>query len=176
MLESLPFANREANGKLKVCVLLEAVIVKSVPLVEVANSCVPPVCVCPNGPIAVMPAPLVESVVPSNVRPLPTTSDLTAAVPLPVKIPPRVVEPVPPLATPSVPLSKLVLIDDVATTEPLAFVASRPLMMLVMANDVEVALPKVVLPKSALVKCDVDEANKPLTAYIGVEVADTVTP
>jgi hypothetical protein len=51
----------------------------------------------------VTPAKVVESVVPSHERPEPTTTLFTALVPLPARMPPRVVEPVPPLATPTVP-------------------------------------------------------------------------
>ena len=44
-LESLPLALVEANGRLKVITFDAAVIEKSVPLVEVASVCVPPLCV-----------------------------------------------------------------------------------------------------------------------------------
>ena len=50
-----------------------------------------------------IPDPLVESVVPTRVRPDPTVRLLMAPVPLPSKIPVSVVDPVPPFATPSVP-------------------------------------------------------------------------
>ena len=61
--------------------------------------------------MAVMPAPLVASVVPSKVRPEPTTSDLTGESPFPTRIPPSaVVEAVPPYMTP---------MEVVALTTPL---------------------------------------------------------
>ena len=51
--------------------------------------------------MAVMPAPLVASVVPSKVRPEPTTSDLTGESPFPTRMPPSaVVEAVPPFMKP----------------------------------------------------------------------------
>ena len=75
--ERSPRTEAAALGRLKVIVFPAAVIVKSVPVVEDARSCVPPVCVWPAGPNAVMPAPLVESVVPSYERPEPITSELT---------------------------------------------------------------------------------------------------
>jgi hypothetical protein len=49
-------------------------------------------------------AALAESVVPSNVRLLPMTTLFIAPTPLPARIPPSVVEPVPPCETPSVPV------------------------------------------------------------------------
>ncbi len=55
--ESFPVFAAEAVGKLYVIVLPEAVMVKSVPVVEVARVTVLPVCVWPAGPMAVMPLP-----------------------------------------------------------------------------------------------------------------------
>ena len=81
--------------------------------VVVASVCVPPDCNCPAGPMLVIPEPLVASVVPSKVRPEPTTSDLRALVPLPTKMPPRVVLAVPPYATPSALVRLSVLMEAV---------------------------------------------------------------
>src|SRR6202142_625845 len=67
--------------------------------VEGENVMVEPVVVEYPLPSAVTPLPLVESVDASKVRPLPTRSDLTAAVPLPTRMPPSVVEAVPPFGT-----------------------------------------------------------------------------
>lgn len=52
--ESRPLFRDPAVGKFHVTVFPDAVIVKSVPVVDVANSCVAPVCVCPTGPRAVI--------------------------------------------------------------------------------------------------------------------------
>ena len=82
----MPLEVSDANGRLKVCVLPLAVMVKSVPFVEVARSCVPPVCVWPKGPSAVMPVPAVASVVPSKVSPEPIASALTEPFALVAKI------------------------------------------------------------------------------------------
>ena len=61
--------------------------------------------------MAVMPAPLVASVVPSKVSPEPTTSDLTGESPFPTRMPPSaVVDAVPPYITP---------MEVVALTTPL---------------------------------------------------------
>ena len=89
----------DADGMLKVIMFPAAVIVKSVPVVDVASVCVPPDWSWPAGPMDVMPEPLVESVVPSNVRPEPIASVLICDVPFPSKIPVSVVEPVPPFGT-----------------------------------------------------------------------------
>jgi hypothetical protein len=84
-----------------VCVLLEPWMVMPAvsPLkdeVDVARVWVPPVCVCPVGPSAVMPEPLVESVVPVSERPEPMVRVLMGFAPLPMRMPLRVAEPVPP--------------------------------------------------------------------------------
>ena len=47
---------------------------------------------------------LIASVLPENVRGADIVAAVSAPVPLPVRIPPSVVEPVPPFATPSAPL------------------------------------------------------------------------
>lgn len=52
------------------------------------------------------PLPTAESVVPTNESPVPTVTDWTADEPLPIRIPPSVVEPVPPLPTVRVPRVK----------------------------------------------------------------------
>ena len=83
--------------------------------VEVARVWVPPVWVCPTGPNAVMPDPAVERVVPVKVRPLPTVRVLMGEVPFPMRIPVRVVEPVPPAPT-------LMFKDEVATHDGLPVV------------------------------------------------------
>src|SRR5579872_2129939 len=54
-------------------------------------------------------------------------AEVTAPVPFPVRIPPRVVLAVPPLVTASVPVKRLVPIDVVALTFPLWSVARRAL-------------------------------------------------
>jgi hypothetical protein len=146
----------------KVCVLLKPTMVSPAvnPLKEdvvVAKIWVPPVCVCPRGPSAVIPEPFVESVVPVSVRPLPTVRELSALVPLPKRIPVSVVEPVPPFPTPKVPVRRLVPIEVVATTAPEALVERRELGREVMAREVVVALRKF-----AFANCEVEEANIPL--------------
>lgn len=58
--------------------------------------------ICPGvGTVEVLmePPPVADSVVPSKVRLLPITTDLRELVPSPLNMPPRVVDPVPPLAT-----------------------------------------------------------------------------
>lgn len=54
---SLPVFEADAIGRLKVTVSLDAVMVKSLPVVEVANVTVVPLCVWPAGPIWLMPPP-----------------------------------------------------------------------------------------------------------------------
>lgn len=53
VLESFPVFEADATGKLNATVFVEAVIVKSVPVVEDAKRTVGPVWVCPAGPSAV---------------------------------------------------------------------------------------------------------------------------
>jgi len=94
--------------------------------------------------------PVDDSVVPVSERPEPITRLCTALVPLPIKIPVSVVDAVPPLATPSVPVIWLVPIDEVATTEPFALTARIVLVRPVMAKLEVVALVKVLLPLKVL--------------------------
>ena len=119
VFESLPMLEAEANGRLKVMIFDAAEMVKSEPLVEVASVWVPPDCVWLSGPMAVMPAPEVESVVPVRVRPEPTVSVLTGDEPLPMRMPVKVVEPVPPCPTPSTPARRLKPMEEEATSLPL---------------------------------------------------------
>ena len=65
---------------------------------------------------------LVERVVPESCKPVPIVRVLTGDAPFPRRMPFRVVEPVPPFPTPRVPVRRLVPIDVVATTWPLALV------------------------------------------------------
>ena len=93
-----------------------------------------------------MPPPLVESVVPTRERPEPIVSVFTGDVPLPMRIPESVVEPVPPLRIPRVPVKRLVPMDVVATIDPFALVERSELVMLVMARLVVVACWSDVFP------------------------------
>lgn len=70
---------------------------------------------------------------------------------------------------------KLVEIDVVATTAPLALVARSALDRLVMAKLVVVALVVVAFPASIFTNRLVDEAKTPLCAQIGVAVAAVAT-
>ena len=65
-------------------------------------------------------------VLPENVSGPETPADVTAPVPLPVRMPPKVVEPVPPLATASVPKIDAALKVEVAETTPCALVCKKP--------------------------------------------------
>jgi hypothetical protein len=58
----------------------------------------------------------------ANERPLPMEAEVTAPVPLPERMPPKVVDAVPPCATPRVPVMKLKPTEVVATTCPSALV------------------------------------------------------
>ena len=89
-------------------------------------------------------------VLPENVRGPVTVAAVSEPVPLPVRRPPSVVEPVPPLATERVPVRRPTLIEEVATTLPCALVERRPLMMLVMASEVVVALVAVTVASVVL--------------------------
>jgi len=133
---------------------------------DVASVCVPPVCAVEYcAPSALMPLPLVASVVPSKVRPLPTRSDFTAPVPLPRRIPLSVELPVPPFDTPSTPVSKLAPIEVVAMTLPAASVAKSAELV-----ALSVRLPHTFVFTSWLV----DDANTPFWYQAGVVVAFTV--
>ena len=147
--ESVP----ESVG-VKVWVFAEPTIVRPAvrPLnveVVVASVWVPPVCVCPSGPSAVIPPPLVESVVPTSERPEPMVRVFTGDVPLPMRIPESVVEPVPPFDTPSAVPSD---------NDPTAAVCAKRLVLdaVVAKKFVEVALVrrtdplKVLLPEKVL--------------------------
>ena len=77
-------------------------------------------------------------------------SVLSALVPLPTRIPESVEEPVPPFPTPNVPVRRLVPILVVAMTLPFASVERTLLVRFVIANDVEVADPKLFAPVHVL--------------------------
>ena len=79
------------------------------------------------------------NVLPLKVSGALTTAAVRALVPFPVRRPPSVVEPVPPLATPSVPVSWLVPIDEVAIIWPALLTARTAL-----ARLVRVVLPVMV--------------------------------
>ena len=69
------------------------------------------------------------------------------------------VTPVPPCPTPNVPARRLKPIDVVAVIEPLAFVERRELVRPVIANDDDVAEPKVFFPEKVLLSTrSVDDA------------------
>ena len=94
--------------------------------------------------------PVLESVVPARERPGPIVVVLRAPVPLPIRSPVKVVEPVPPCATESDPAKRLKPILVVATTDPFALVERRELVRLVIANVVLVALVKLFDPVKEL--------------------------
>ena len=79
-----------------------------------------------------------ESVVPASERPLPMVSELIAPVPLPRRSPVSVVEPVPPLVTPSVPPK-----DESERQFPPT--AKQPVVRFTPVAKVEVALVSVVV-------------------------------
>ena len=74
---------------------------------------------------------VMESVFPENARGPETDAAVTAPVPLPVKRPPSVVEPVPPCPTPRVPVMKLKPTEVVATIFPVASVERSALVSVV---------------------------------------------
>lgn len=67
--DNAPRLLAEAVGRLNVCVLPDAVIVKSVPVVLVAIVCVAPLCVWPVGPSAVMADVIAELVIVGDTDP-----------------------------------------------------------------------------------------------------------
>jgi hypothetical protein len=69
-----------------------------------------------------------------------TTALVTCPVPLPVRMPPKVVEAVPPFATATVPERKLAPMEVVETTLPLALVERSAEARLVKPKEVVVAL------------------------------------
>ena len=99
----IPRVPESVGVKVKVPPLF--VMEKSFPVVDVAKV-MAPVCAEPDD-WARERRPVFESVVPPRERPEPMESVPTCEVPAPIKMPERVVEPVPPLATPKVPVTAL---------------------------------------------------------------------
>ena len=97
-----------------------------------------------------MVTPELESVVPASERPVPMIALLIAPVPLPNKNPERVVEPVPPFATASVPAND-------PRVRQLPPIAKQPAVRFNPTFEVEVAEPRIERPVTVVVPKPVPE-------------------